>query len=68
MMAKSPLCDGKGLARAMESAFLSMWERYSLKIQIRQYRIMTSSHTPELLRQQAGNYLTVSAVFLSHKS
>lgn len=28
-MAKSPLCDGKGLAHAMENAYLCMWERFS---------------------------------------
>lgn len=27
-MAHSPLCDGPGLARAMESAYMTMWERY----------------------------------------
>lgn len=27
-MARSPLCDGKGLARAMESAYTDMWNRY----------------------------------------
>lgn len=27
-MASSPLCDGQGLARAMEAAYETMWERY----------------------------------------
>jgi predicted O-linked N-acetylglucosamine transferase (SPINDLY family) len=27
-MARSPLCDGPGLARAMESAYRTMWARY----------------------------------------
>jgi predicted O-linked N-acetylglucosamine transferase (SPINDLY family) len=27
LMSQSPLCDGKGLARAMEAAFQNMWEK-----------------------------------------
>ena len=30
-MAESPLCDGRGLAHAMENAYLDMWERFSSK-------------------------------------
>lgn len=32
-MAKSPLRDGKGLAQAMETAYLDMWQKYSSKLQ-----------------------------------
>lgn len=30
-MAKSPLCDGQGLARAIETAYTDMWNRYLAK-------------------------------------